>query len=124
MLKKTIKYKDYDGNEREETFYFNLNKAEIAEMELGQEGGLVNTINKIVEEKDNAALIKLFKSVILSAYGEKSADGRSFIKSEAATQAFTQTMAYSEIFMELAFQLRYLMIQPNVLQKQALVVNR
>ena len=102
MLKKTIKYVDYNGVEREEDFYFDLSKAEITEMELSQDGGMSNLIQKIVNTKDMPSLIKIFKQLILKSYGEQSADGRRFIKSEQLSTEFTQTPAYSELFMELA----------------------
>lgn len=102
MLKKTIKYVDYNGVEREEDFYFDLSKAEITEMELSQDGGMSNLIQKIVNAKDMPSLIKIFKQLILKSYGVKSADGRRFIKSEQLSTEFTQTPAYSELFMELA----------------------
>lgn len=102
MLKKTIKYVDYNGVEREEDFYFDLNSAEITEMELSQEGGLSNLIKKITDTKDMPSLIKLFKSLILKAYGEKSDDGRYFIKSDELSKKFTYSPAYSILFMELA----------------------
>lgn len=102
MLKKNIKYVDYDGNERTEDFYFNLNKAEVIELQLGTVGGLTKTLEKIVQEKDVSRIIEYFKTLILKAYGEKSADGRRFIKSQELRDAFEQTEAYSELFMELA----------------------
>lgn len=102
MLKKNIKYVDYDGNERAEDFYFNLNKAEVIELQLGTVGGLTKTLEKIVQEKDTYRIIEYFKTLILKAYGEKSADGRRFIKSQELRDAFEQTEAYSELFMELA----------------------
>lgn len=102
MLKKTITFVDYNGVERTEDFYFDLNQAEITEMELSEDGGLSATIQKIVATKDMPSLIKIFKSLILKAYGEKSADGRRFIKSDELSREFTQTPAYSKLFMELA----------------------
>ena len=103
MLKKTIKYKDYDGNEREEDFYFNLNKAEITMMEAGEKGGLIKTLMKIMEEQDSKRMIEYFKGIILKAYGEKSLDGRKFVKNDEVREDFEQTEAFSELFMELAF---------------------
>lgn len=102
MLKKTITYTDYNDVERTEDFYFNLSKAEIMEMELGVTGGLAETINKIVAAQDSPAIIKLFKDLVLNAYGEKSADGKRFIKNDEIKEAFSQTEAYSILFMELA----------------------
>lgn len=102
MLKKTITYPGCDGIERTEDFYFNLSKAELMEMELGTTGGMTVMINRIVAAQDIATLVKIFKDLILKAYGEKSADGRRFIKSEELSTAFSQTEAYSKLFMELA----------------------
>ena len=102
MLKKTIKYTDYDGNEREEDFYFNLSKAEVTEMELSKDGGMSEYIKKISAAQNAPELIKLFKEIITKSYGEKSLDGKRFIKNKELTEAFTQTEAYSELFVELA----------------------
>jgi hypothetical protein len=102
MLKKTITYTDFDGNERKEDFYFNLTKAEVAEMEMSTEGGLVKMIEKIVAAQDRKRIIELFKDLILNSYGEKSPDGKRFIKNQDLRDAFAQTEAYSELFMELA----------------------
>ena len=102
MFKKTITYTDYNDVERTETFYFNLTKAEVLEMELSTTGGLSAMIQGVIDAKDTPQLIKIFKDLVLKAYGEKSPDGRRFIKSPEITEAFSQTEAYSEIFMELA----------------------
>lgn len=101
MLEKTIKFKDYRGEEREETFLFDLSPAELTEMELSQEGGMSNYIKKITATKDMPSLVKLFKELILKSYGEISDDGRRFIKDEKLAKEFSQTLAYSKLFMEL-----------------------
>lgn len=102
MIAKTIKYTDYNGTEREEKFLFNLSKAELMEMEMGTTGGLAESIQKIVEAQDTPSIIKIFKDLILKAYGQKSADGKRFIKSKELSEEFSQTEAYSVLFMELA----------------------
>ena len=102
MYKKTITYPDYNGEEIKEDFYFNLTKAEILEMQLEQEGGLAEKIQAIVDSKNVPELIKIFKELILRSYGKKSDDGKRFIKSPELSREFTQTEAYSELFMELA----------------------
>lgn len=102
MLKKHIAYTDYNGVNREEDFYFNLSKAEIMEMELSTTGGLTERINKIIAAQDTSTIIKMFKDLVLKAYGVKSDDGRRFIKSEELKNDFAQTEAYSILFMELA----------------------
>lgn len=102
MLKKTITYTDYNGNERTEDFYFNLTKAEITEMELSTVGGLAEMITNIVAAQDAPAIVKIFKDLVLRAYGEKSPDGKRFMKSDEIATGFSQTEAYSILFMELA----------------------
>ena len=102
MLKKTITYTDYNGVERTEDFYFNLSKAELMEMELSTTGGLADMITKIVAAQDAPSIIKIFKDLILKSYCEKSPDGKRLIKSEELSTAFSQTEAYSNLFMELA----------------------
>lgn len=102
MLTITKTYTDFDGNKRTEDFMFNFTKAELMEMELFEEGGYTAMAKKIVDANDNTQLAKLFKDLVLKAYGVKSPDGRRFIKSDELREEFTQTEAYSEIFMELA----------------------
>lgn len=102
MLCKSITYVDFNGIERTENFHFNLTKAELAEMDLTTEGGLEAMLRKIIDSKDIPSLINIFKKIILKSYGIKSDDGRRFIKNDEITQAFTETQAYSDLFMELA----------------------
>ena len=101
MIKKTITYTDYNGVERTENFYFGLNKAEIMDMELGVTGGFRQLLQMIIDKQDIPKLIDAFKMLIKKSYCEKSPDGRRFIKSDELTQAFIQTEAYSELYMEL-----------------------
>ncbi len=101
MLKKTIRYTDFNGMEREEDFYFNLSKAELVEMQLGTAGGFEEYIRKIVAANDIPTIAKIFKDIVLKAYGIKSDDGRRFIKSTEISNDFTQTEAYNQIYIEL-----------------------
>lgn len=102
MLTKTFVYTDFNGVERKEEHYFNLNKAEIMEIELSTQGGLSETIKRIIAAQDAPALIKLFKDLIRKSYGVKSTDGKRFIKSAELWEEFEQTEAYSMLFMELS----------------------
>lgn len=102
MLKKTIKYTDYNGVERTEDFYFNLNKAEIMEMQLTTVGGLDAYLKKIISAQDMPTLMRIFKDLVLKSYGIKSDDGRRFIKNEKLREEFEQTEAYSILYMELS----------------------
>ena len=102
MLKKTITYTDYNGNPRTEDFYFNLNEAELAAMVVSVDGGLTAIIQRIVAAQDGKQIIATFKDIVLRAYGEKSPDGRRFIKNPELRDAFSQTEAYVKLFMELS----------------------
>lgn len=102
MLKKTIEFEDFNGDVVKRDFYFNLTKAEVVELEVSEGNGIVDLIEKITKERNNYEIVRIFKKVILLAYGEKSADGLRFIKTEELSTAFEQTNAYSELFMELA----------------------
>lgn len=102
MIKKTITFPDYDGNTRTEDFYFDLNEAEIAELNLSVEGGLKQKVERITQTQDRKQLIGIFKEIILMAYGEKTPDGRGFRKSQELIDNFTSTKAYAQLFVELA----------------------
>lgn len=102
MIKKTITYTDYDGNERTEDFYFNLSKPELIEMQVSETGGLEKKIEKISQEQDLKKIIELMKDIIKKSYGVKSDDGKRFIKNEEVLNDFMQSEAYSELFMGLA----------------------
>lgn len=101
MLKKTITYTDYDGLERTEEFRFNLTKAELVDMELTTAGTFSETMKRIIAEKDIIRIAKLFKELLLKSYGVKSDDGKRFIKSQELSEAFNQTEAYSDLYIEL-----------------------
>lgn len=105
MLTKIIKYTNYDGVEMEEKFYFNISKAELTELQLNTPGGYGAYIERIVAAKDVPTLSQLFKDLILMSYGEKSADGKRFLKrapdGHRLADDFVQTEAYSELYMEL-----------------------
>ena len=101
MLKQTRKYTDFNGEVKTEDFYFNLTKAEIAEMELAIDGGFQSYLRRIINAKDTPSLLAVFKKIILGAYGQKSDDGKYFRKSEEISYDFSQTQAYSDLFIEL-----------------------
>lgn len=101
MLKKTITYTDYNGVERTEDHYFNLSKAELIMMESSVAGGMKQQLEKIVQTQDSVEIMRVFQNLIRKAYGEKSPDGRRFVKSDELSTAFEQTEAYSELIMEI-----------------------
>lgn len=101
MLKKTIKYEDFNGDEVEEDFYFHLSKAELVELEMSQEGGMSAWLENVVAAQDGKTIITEFKKIVLSAYGKRSPDGKRFIKNQDLRDEFESTEAYSVLFVEL-----------------------
>lgn len=103
MLKKTIKYTDYNGEEVVEDFYFNLNKAELIDLEMSADGGegLAEMLKRIVAEKNTGKIMRTFRSIICLSVGVRSEDGKRFIKTEEIVDEFMQTGAYSELLVEL-----------------------
>lgn len=101
MLKKTIKYTDFEGVEREEDFYFHLSKTELARLQYNQDESYTDRVTTIFRKKDSHALMRLFEELILMSYGKKSADGVSFIKDDAQTKLFMHSPAYDELYFEL-----------------------
>lgn len=101
MLKRPITYTDFNDVERTEDFYFNLTEAELLKMELGKAGGYSEMLSRIVATDDRVELTKIFDEIIIKSYGEKSGDGKSFIKSDELLAKFKCTAAYSALFTEL-----------------------
>lgn len=101
MLKKTITYKDFNDETVSEDFFFHLSKAELIELEMSHKGGLSASLERIVAAEDGKGIIAEFKNIILSAYGQRSEDGKRFIKNQQLRDEFESTEAYSELFMEL-----------------------
>ncbi len=102
MLKREIAYEDFNGNQVTDIFYFNISKTELIELEVEYQEGFGAMIQKIIDAKDNKALIKQFKEIILLAYGQKSDDGKRFVKSDQLREEFSQTAAFNTLFIEFA----------------------
>lgn len=101
MLKRTIVYEDYEGNEVTEDFYFHLSQAELVEIELSYKGGLSKMLEEIIKDDDGATIVREFKKIILGSYGVRSDDGKRFMKSQQLREEFEATEAYSTLFIEL-----------------------
>jgi hypothetical protein len=102
MLKREITFTNFDGEKVTETHFFHLSKTELVEMEVETNEGFQARMAKIIASKNNKDLIKEFKQIILMSYGEKSEDGKRFIKNDELRDNFSQTGAYDQLFIELA----------------------
>ena len=103
MIKKNITYTDYEGNERQEDFFFDLSEAELIELQMSTKEGFAHELKLVVAKEDQSAMMALIKKLILNSYGVKSDDGRRFIKSAQLSEEFSQMPAFSELFTELLF---------------------
>lgn len=101
MFSRTFEFEDYNGKKQQETWWFNLTKAELMEMELSAYGGLNEMTKRLVREKKPKEIVKMYKALILGAVGEKSPDGRRFLKNQEIRDDFEQSPAYSELFYEM-----------------------
>lgn len=102
MIKKTITFKDLDGNDLTDDFYFNLTESELVEMEItASQRGFSEYLTAITRTNNVGKIFSEFKNIILKSYGERSDDNKRFIKSPALSEAFTQTDAYNVMFMEM-----------------------
>lgn len=101
MIVKTVTYTDFNGNERTESFWFHLSRPELTEMLLGIDNNIETYIKTIIKSENYYEIVKIFKKLLLEAYGEKSEDGRRFIKLPEKTKEFSESEAYSVLFTEL-----------------------
>jgi hypothetical protein len=107
VLKKTITYKDFDGNEQTEDFYFHLSKADLVKLELRHKGGLQAALNRIIEAEDGRTIMEEFENILEMTYGQRSSDGKHFYKSPEAFREFKSTNAYETLFMDLVTDADY-----------------
>lgn len=107
MFKVTKNYVDFDGNEREEDFYFHFSTRELMKMQLTTTEGYMQYLQRITNANNAKELLNTFEDFILKAYGEKSEDGRSFRKGEDISKAFSETQAFEELYMDLAADAEY-----------------
>lgn len=105
MLKKKIKYVDYNGESREEEYFFNMSESELSEWQYSVKGTLSSKIKDAIDTQNEPEIMKIYKDLILRSYGEKSSDGKRFRKKDdngvPLANAFYETEAFSSLFTEL-----------------------
>lgn len=110
MLKRTIKYTDFNGVDQTEDHYFNVSPREFAEWEMNEAtlledgnvaGGFLAHLENVGKSKDGKLIMSTFKDIISRSYGVRSDDGRRFVKSAQLSEEFLQSGAYDQLFIEL-----------------------
>lgn len=102
MHKITMTYEDFNGESVTEDLYFNLSKAELLEMNFNARGGLVNYIEAIMNARDTQEIAEFFKLILVKSYGEKTPDGKHFMKTPEIAQKFQCSVPYSELYVKLS----------------------
>lgn len=101
MIKQTVSYTNFEGEEVKSTYYFNLTMAEIVDLETKGKG-FSTRLRNIINEKDSRKIVEIVKEIILLSYGKRTEDGE-FIKNTTVREAFASSEGYSALFMDLAF---------------------
>lgn len=96
MIAKTIKYVDYNGVEKTGTYWFNMNRADLFQLELDGDEGWTDRVKRLIEEQNTREVVKIIEQFIRDSYGVKTPDG-GFDKDPKHLQKFMQTDAYSEL---------------------------
>lgn len=100
MLKRTITYKDFNDQERTETFYFHIPVTEVLEMREVE--GFEAVVQRILESGDRGGIVLELKKFILRAIGKRTEDGTGFVKNEEITEWFKNHAAFQVLYLELA----------------------
>lgn len=105
MLKQRITYTNGNGEKESKDYYFNLTWLDYARLEAkyveAESQTLQDYINKILEKHEVNKTLALLEDIILSSYGEKSADGERFVKSKEIRENFSYSWAYAKLFEDL-----------------------
>ena len=101
MFKQEIEYIDFNGQERKEDFYFHLSLPELTRIEAEAGMNLKDHLEELIVNQDMKKLLTFLEDVILTSYGIKASDGRSFQKSKEIRSEFENSPAYAEFFEKL-----------------------
>ena len=100
MLKHQVSYKDFDNKSVKETLWFNLTTRDSAKLTI-KYGDLTAYVKKIEKEKDAAAMMVLIEDLVLTAYGERSEDGRHFLRNDEIRERFSYSLAFEALLDDL-----------------------
>lgn len=98
MFKHSVEYVDFNGSDRKEDLYFHLSLPEVTRLEAEIGMGLEDYIKGLTTNQELNTLLAFLERMLLSSYGQKTSDGKSFIKSQVIREAFEYSQAYAEIF--------------------------
>ena len=98
MFTHTVEYVDFNGNSREEKLHFHLSLPEVTRIEAEIGKSLEDHIKELTTNNRLKDLLDFLEKMLLTAYGEKTEDGKSFRKNAEIRDMFEHSQAYAEIF--------------------------
>ena len=98
MVRKTVRYTDFNGQNVVEDLYFNLSKVELIRLSAEYGGDLPEALRGMKDSGNDTEFALFLDRIFLDAYGIKSEDGKRFIKSSELREAFKQSIAYETLF--------------------------
>ena len=101
MIKYTVNYKNFNGDVKSKDLYFDLRKRELLLWETQVPEGMHGILEKAIADGDSGTIARILDDLMLRGYGERSADGESFIKSDDIRKRFEQSAAYDQLFIDI-----------------------
>lgn len=99
MQKLTVQFENFDGETVTEDLYFHLNIKELQDME-NWDVPLTQRIAKLTKTEDGKEAFELMRDIVEAAYGERSEDGKRFVKNPEVLKNFTEGLAYDEVIIK------------------------
>ncbi len=99
MQKLTVQFENFDGETVSEDLYFHLNIKELQDMEKW-DVPLTQRIAKLTKTEDGKEAFDLMRDIVEAAYGERSEDGKRFVKNPEVLKNFTEGLAYDEVILK------------------------
>lgn len=114
MIKRTVTYEDFNGVTHTEDLYFNLTKTEMSKIVLeeakfdpdgNQDEESMNAfsdrLREIGRSGDGKKIIDMFEWLLKISYGEKSEDGRRFVKNDEVYEDWRYSASYDQFWQDL-----------------------
>lgn len=120
-VKRTISFKNLDGQDVSEDWYFSLDEADAAELDLAHRKDLAEYLADIDKNKNTKEMLNVWRALLFASVGKR--DGNLLVKDETTLRQFKFGGAYKQMFAELvespdAGAEFFVSIMPDKVQKQ------
>ena len=103
MFKINQKYTDFDGHERTEDLYFNFTEPQLREFLDKEPAFTEKNLANLIATRDAKQMVEAMQALIISAYGEKSADGKVFRTNKEITENFACSAAFAQLMDDIMY---------------------